>query len=812
MRRTSLRTATTVAWILAYAASLVPARAADIGRIDESRALRLLNAQSCSRIVAEHYAPPKNLLAQAAPSPSPSSSPAARPTPISFQLPSTIPTPPAVPTPTPNPSTLAAPVYLVRGGATPPPIPRAGHGLPTPQPIPTGVPTLAPNQIAILADKVKGNTNLGNPGDATGNVHIFFGQDELIGEHAHYDGIRTITVTGKPYIINHAHDSILNAKTIVFDTIDQTAKLIGGSGESSEGVQHGLVYFRSPDLHTDSKGVGHGTKAFVTTCDNPRAGYHITGKTITYYPGSKIVIVDAILWLGAAAVFFLPRIVIPLRQVINQTQRPSYFPEVGYDQYEGAWVKTQLGFGKNRYYYGYYTLNYYTKVGLGLGYNGTFAKKNGRRNGTLAFYEIRDRRSQTSTYNLQANETENFSQRLRANFGYSYQSAFGPLVNAPPSTSMQIAFAHQGTHAQQNYSFSRSAVGSQSSSDSLAFSDSRQINAQVSNSFNYTQASTQSSFSGTNSSNVTGHVTNTTTFNERSYNSTITFDRSYTQQPSGDYKLPEIQIRPNRFFPHFLVPLSAQFYIGQYSEPTNHFATQRADMSFVAGPALYNIYGSTFSATVNVQQYAYGTGDLKAQIQQNLSLTSPIGKHIVNAITYNESNFNGPGSVPFQFLDQFSPFNNKGAQDVLRLFNGNVYTLQLGFSTNFNALAQPVSYQFTSQPSPRSYVQLGGSFVPGIGQGFTPTQVQFSTPFGRGSSLQFSGLLDWKNHARIEDKSIYYSHIIGNCYELRVQYLEPSRSVNVSIDLLAFPSQAASFGIGQSGPILPTSFNGISSL
>ena len=547
----------------------------------------------------------------------------------------------------------------------------------------------------------------------------------------------------------------------------------------------------------------------MTTCDNPRAGYHITGKTITYYPGSKLVITDAILWLGAAAVFFLPRIVIPLRQVVNETHRPSYFPQVGYDQYEGAWVKTQLGFGKDQYYYGYYTLNYYTKVGLGLGYNATFAKKNGRRNGTIAFYEIRDRRSQTATYNLQAQDNENFSKTLKANFGYSYQSAFGPLVNAPPSTSMQIGFAHQGLHAQQSYSFSRSAVGSQSSENSLAFSDSRQFNTRVSNIFNFTRSSTQSSFSGSSSSNVTGEVKNITTVNEPSYNSTITFDRAYTQQPYGDYKLPEVQLRPNRFFPHFLVPLSAQFIIGEYSEPTNKFATQRADMSFAAGPALYNIFGSTFSATVNVQQYAYGTGDLKAQIQQNLSLTSPIGKHIVNALTYNESNFNGPGSVPFQFLDQFSPINSKGAQDVLRFFNGNVYTLQLGFSTSFDALAQPVSYQLTSQPSPRSSLQLGGSFIPGGGQGFTPTQFALSTPFGRDSSLQFSGILDWKNHARIEDKSIYYSHIIGNCYELRVQYLEPSRSINISIDLLAFPSQAANFGIGQNGPILPTSFNAI---
>ncbi len=64
--------------------------------------------------------------------------------------------------------------------------------------MPSGAPTLGPNYIAVLADKVAGNTNPGQPGDASGNVHILYGAEEIVGDNAHYDGLRTITITGPP--------------------------------------------------------------------------------------------------------------------------------------------------------------------------------------------------------------------------------------------------------------------------------------------------------------------------------------------------------------------------------------------------------------------------------------------------------------------------------------------------------------------------------------------------------------------------------------------------------------------------------------
>ncbi|MDE2482559.1 MAG: hypothetical protein KGN02_10255 [bacterium] len=833
--------------IVALLSGTIPVPAATLSpeRASSERVLALMNAQSCavhearaferdreraadpvgSVYVAQFELPSPSPSASASASPSASPSAAAIPTPsfppagggttTLYATPrpqpgsetTTIETPPPVPTATPNPFDQNQPVFVQRGGSTPPPITPAGAAPPTPEPQPTGLPTLPPNSIAILADKVSGNTNQGEPGDAEGNVHILYGAEEIVGDRAHYDGLRTVTITGHPFIVNHARDSVLEAQKITFDTIDQTARLDGAAGTSSEGVERGLVHYTGKDLYTDPDGVGHGTAPNVTTCEHERGGYHITGKNFVVYPGDKIVIYQAILWLGAAAVFFLPKVVIPLRTIDNEAQRPKYFPDIGYDQYEGYWIKTRTTFGRDQYYYGYYILNYFTKVGLGLGYVGYFARRSGHRSANVNFYTIHDRRVQTTNNNVQISETENFSQTLRGNFGLTYQSNYGPYTNLPANTAFNGTVAHNSLHTSQTYGFSRSSVGSQSSNDTISFTDNRQFSSTLSNAVQFNLATSQSTFAGIGSSNSTAHFNDLFHYTTGGADYQMTVDKTYAKTPYGINKLPELQIRPYKFFPHLWVPATATFTAGEYSEPANAFSSQRADLAFAFGPLIENVFGSNFQSTVNVTQYAYGTGDMKAAIQQQATLTSPIGHHIVNTLSYSEANYNGPAFVPFQFLDQQPIANTKNAQDLVRVFNGNTYNLSLGFQSNFNAQALPVSYQLIAQPSARSMVLLGGSFIPGIGQGFNSTNLQLTTPFGRNTALQFVTDLDWKQKGRMENKIIYLTRTIGDCYQLQALYNQSMKLVTVSINILAFPSHNATFNVGQSGPLIPTTFN-----
>lgn len=821
-----------IAAIAAVASAILPAVTPALANDDQQTlALELFNRQSC----AQHYSDDPVTLAQATSGPS-----ATPPAPVSTPgLPVVPPgasngtytvnrtpppppgatpgvSPPPIPASTPRPTSSIGPIFLVRGGSTPPPIPPAGQATPQPTPEPTGVPTLAPGFVAVISDKWTGNRARGQPSDAIGNVHIYYSDEEIVGERAHFDGIRTITITGNPFLINHEHNSVLTGDAIIFDTVAQTAKLLNGKGASDEGVQRGLIHFSATDLHTDPDGTAHGLNPYVTTCENPRGGYHITGKDMEVYPGDKIVLHKAVLWLGAAAVFYLPLLVIPLRSVENQRGRSHFFPEVGYDSYEGAWIKLQIPFGKDQYYYGYYIVNYYTKEGLGLGYVGFYTAKNGRRSVSVNVYTINDRIAGGRQTNAALQEQENITEHLRSNFQFAYQSNYGPLVSIPPNESINEAIVHQTTQTSQNYSFSHSSVGGQSSSDSFTFTDTRQFNQNLNETVTYDISNSSASFGGINSFSNQSEFDYLLQYTTSGADYQLEWDKIYSQEAAGINKIPEFQVRPTEFFQHFVIPLSAELTVGEYSNPSGEgyptaLATWRGDANLIAGPVEAKVFGSDFQGTVTVDQYAYGTGDLKADVEQDLSLTTPVSQHIVNTLTYNEANYNGPALVPFQYLDQQPTMNTKNAQDMLRLFNDDVYAFSLGWSTNFDGMAQPLSYQLSARPSPRSVVLLSGSFIPGGGMGFETTNLQLSTPFGRDASLQFVTNINWKPSVGtgefFSDKIIYYTRTIGNCYQLLVLYNESQEAINVGLNLLAFPSQTAVFNIGQPQPVIPTSFN-----
>lgn len=663
-----------------------------------------------------------------------------------------------------------------------------------------------------MSDKVTGSTKPGVPGDAIGNVHIYYQDEVLVGERAHYDGIRTITVTGNPYIINNAKNSILYADKITFDTVAEKASLYNGRGQSSQGVERGLVYFGAKDMHTDQHGVSHGDFASATTCERPRAGYHITGRTIDVYPGDKIVINKAILWLGAAAVFWLPHVVIPLRSVSAQQRRPQYFPIVGYSQIQGYYMLARLEFGKDLHYYGHYDVDFYTKQGLTLGYDGIIAPANGKRMTHIQVQRIQNKLQKTTQYNVAADDQENFSQTLQGTFNYSYQGNYGPLTNFAPTTRSDATVTHRNGTESQSYTFSRTNTAGQSNARNFGFSDQRSFGTYLQNNFTATMDQSSSLFGGLASQNSSGAVNDQLNWSTRGASYIMTFDKKFAKQPFGLNKEPELQIRPNLFAPHFLFPLAPMLTIGEYNEPQTPETTVRADLGLSMGPLLYNSVLGQFSGNVTVHQFAYGTGDLKASILQTMSLTSLVGSHVVNSIQYNEANYNGPGTVPFTQLDLQPTSNNKSAADTIHFFNNDVYDLGLTFNTAFNRQAQPVRYDLGLRPTHKSYLSLQGNFTPGSGQGFDRSSFQLLTPLGIGGWVTFSGDIDWKNRRRIENKSIYYSRIIGDCYELQLQYNQNSRTVNVTLNLLAFPSRGASFGLNTNGgSIIPSTFNGLGS-
>ncbi len=401
-------------------------------------------------------------------------------------------TPPPLPTPTPTPvASNGNPVHPRPPDARSDP----GSGAPGPslrEPSTTArrpdhpLPTLGPNQFAVLGDELSGSTKEGLPADYKGNVHIFYSEGTIVGDLAHYDGDHTVTVTGHAYIINHNADSILYADKIVFDSKTGNATLTNGRGETKEGVEKGELHFSGQTLVVDRNGKTHGSRGSFTTCENQRGGYHVESKSIDVQPGDKLIAHSATVFLGALAVFFLPVLIIPLKTPSPGQRATSFIPQVGYDEADGVYVIARVGFGKDDYYYGYYRMRgFCTPNGrLGLGYVGYIGRRDGRRQLSIDVYTFNGYNGTGRQYNANITDLENFSQRTRGQLNFQYIGDYGPYVSLPPSYNLTGSIVHAGNNANQNYTFSRSLTGSQSASDNLGFIDQLQLSKTLSEGFN----------------------------------------------------------------------------------------------------------------------------------------------------------------------------------------------------------------------------------------------------------------------------------------------------------------------------------------
>jgi lipopolysaccharide assembly outer membrane protein LptD (OstA) len=763
-------------------------------------------------------APPESSTPDAAPSPSPTPSqaalPPAPPGPGVFVPPtprpqgSSLPTAPPLPTPSPPAANATGPVLLVNPTGTPPAIPAAGSSA---SPIPratsagaTPAPTLAPFQIAVLADRFTGTNRSDGKWDAIGNVHLYYSEGQIVGDRGHYDGDHTAVISGHTYLINKNQDAILYADEIRFDKNTNKATLTNGRGETTEGVQKGKIYYTSQTLTTSSSGTTHGEHASFTTCVNPHGGYHVEARQLDVLPGDKLIARKATIWLGPLAIFYLPLLVIPLRDVKDPRRQASFLPVVGYSEVEGFYVKARIGFNPSNTYYGYYRIEYFSKRGLGLGYTAYIGTKTNRRSLSIDSYTISDHLANARLTNVSLLETENISNRLRSQIGVNYTGDFGPNVNLPARLDINATLAHTGTAMNETLTYQRTTQGSSQTSSNLAFSDLIQVTKDVNEQLQVSYGQFDSPFGSTS----TLHLQSQTHYFSKIADFNLQYDKSDLSAPTSGYdRVPELTVMPHINFHGYRFPFTTELTIGEYTEPQNHFSTQRAQIDFNQ-PLFFKVGASDFTATEHFIQDFYGTGDAKGFETQSASFTTPINSHIVNSITYNEQHPIGPANVPFQLIDRLDGGSHQ-ASDVLRFYNADYYTFSLSSGTAFNRQAQSIAYQLNARPSPRSMLIIGGSWQPGPGQGFFLTNVQAITPFGRDTTLELSSNVDWKNRGRLLNKNVYLSKIIGDCYRVDLSYNQDLKQFNFSVVILAFPNQSVGLGLGgQPTSILPQNFAG----
>ena len=744
--------------------------------------------------------------------------PSMTPPPAAPQTPSTNPTPVADPDQYPSIIRIGPAPPMLAPGVSPSPSPLLPQATPA-------APSPPPGFGRITADRLYGKAN--GDMDADGHVLILSGDSSITADHAHYDSAtRLIRATGNVHYVASNGDTA-TAQALEYDVARDQTIMDGVEGESSAVAYqseriHGFVYYKGQRITIDHNGHAVLENGWVTTCDLHHVAYHITGKNIEVRPNDRIIARGSALYLGKILVAGLGILIVPLGQ--QGERRPTAIaPRLGYNSVYGVFLKNYINFYSSAYWYGTYHVDIYQKAGIGLGADLYFARRDGNGSGELTLYNLHSngyqqsltglRNSFQSTLTYQRIFTHHVT--LSANMNYTSQTL---LTSIPPTLSANLNVVHSGTRSTTSYGGTATTTGPNSAfgalfSHNIAFSPvfSENVSLQLqlnSSAFDPGFADQANTFSRSvlfqNDTRYSAHAFDADLVISTNHGQTsqTTSMGTVTTPVIGLQRVPELTIRSRPFaISNLRLPVQISLIDGVYDDGYDNFVTARHELNAQFGSALYRIGdNATVSAQAGVRQDLYGTGDERGAISEQFSLQDFFGRHADNTLAYQEQSVRGYTPMPsFDLLSGFDQIN-----DILNVYNGSAYRLTASTNYDFrNKFLGTINYQLNLQPTPYASLLLGDSYDP-HGTGYGPVSITLSTPLGRNDYLQFLGNYDFKLHG-LQGQNYFLTHTVNDCYQIRLAYRQPLHEFDVSINLLAFPSQAVNFGL-TGGSLLPQSF------
>jgi hypothetical protein len=741
---------------------------------------------------------------------------AASPTPLGTP---TIP-PPSTPAPvfiTPTPSAQDFP--RTNGAPAPmeteiPAAQESGAPQASPVPLPSGI-------ARVTADQLYGNNSPTGGFTAYGHVKLEYADAVVTADQAVYDAnTRILRATGHVLLAESDGDTA-TASALEYHSDSDRVEMFDVAGSTAaiyfQGQQiQGRLYYKGKEAILDPDGHTIVENGWITTCDPSHAAYHIRGREIEIRPHDRLIAHGSALYLGDVLVAALGVLVLPLTETAAR-QTNQFAPRIGYNSAYGFFIRNFINFYRGPNWYGTYHVDFYQKVGIGLGADLFFSRADGRGGGELSVYNLNNNSMQqqlTGTRNTtQAtlNMQRMFSSHLQASLAFSYSGQSAIITALPTTTSTNVSVTHTGARSTTTYAVTDTASGPSHTfggifQHTIAFSPffSQSIG------LNLTDSTNPGAFSRAVGFNADTHVTArafdadlviSTNHGLDTTNSTPT-SPSTTTPVIGIQRIPELTVRAHPFqVTNLRLPIALTFIDGNYNDGYDNIETSRLQFNAQVGPGIVRIGNDAlFNGTVNLLQDAYGTGDLQGAIGYQMTLQNFFAHHADNTLIYTAQSVRG--YTPMPSLDRMTGANQIG--EVLNVYNGSWYRFTASTSYNFQIKQlSTVNYQLNVSPNPYAYVSLGTSYNPGLG--YSPMVIQLATPLSRADFLQFSGDYDFGAHG-LQGQNWFLSHIVGNCYVVQVAYHQPLKEVDVSLGLLAFPNQIATFGINNNGPIIAQGF------
>lgn len=304
---------------------------------------------------------------------------------------------------------------------------------PPPGPPPTPVPDRTDNFVDFSAEQLRTSYEEGAPTRtvAVGNVVARYRNMEIRSDQAEAD-YRTNRAYFEGSVVFRIDAQEAQGERLELDLRTREWSFV--SAKASIRPEFVQGYLRAPVFVSARSLEGLRTTRLSaydvegTTCELPRPHYELLSRSVTVYPGSKIIFRHATFCALGRRLFTLARLVVPLRDV---QQSPGLIPRVGSSLEEGYFLKTSYAYVGTRLQTGLLLLDLMSQKGVGYGVKHTYSFAGA--SGLASIYQLNDRTINQNTLTGQLTHTQRFG-TIRANLSSDYRK--NSYLYAPESTSM----------------------------------------------------------------------------------------------------------------------------------------------------------------------------------------------------------------------------------------------------------------------------------------------------------------------------------------------------------------------------------------
>ncbi len=653
--------------------------------------------------------------------------------------------------------------------------------------------TPKPDAVFIQAEQVE---RRGGLTVATGNVTLELDGLRLDCQRMVYDPELGIVTAERECLFSWG-DSFAASETLVLDVNRKSAVLTQAAGKSDglafgDRAFEGSLYFWADTLFYTKDEVKL-ERAVLTTCDveSNDLHYKINSELVTLYPGKEVVASNTSVSIHDLQLYTVPTVVVPLDR--DRSRRQSYFPTVGYNNLDGAFLRNAFNYSFNEGNYGNVNLDVYQRSGLGYGVEHFFdlGEAGG---GNIYYYTQQGQQAERNRFELRANGNFKIDEYTRLGVSYN-ASQFEQSSQVNPlnvSSVVNLSRSTERSALQLGANFSRSGENDNRSYRfyyDLELSDrwSLLTRADLSHSSN--------DITQTNRYHYLGSLRHRGDL----FEGDLSYERSGGQKTYYLNRQPELNLRsyPFKVGP---VPFTVATSVGILEESPSLFQTERARFDLQVPEQTIETAFGNFHLGAGARQQIYGSGQEQYVLGSRLGWTHDIAEHMLVRFDYNWQD--SQGYTPFQNDLAFGYQVLSGgvelySDDLFRVSATGAYDLNYDqpydMITRLHVSPSP-GWEFTASANLDPNTGNWRSFDSGVKAKLTP-----------GLSINHWSLYDLTNgRMTYQNFSVNYE---DHDWISSIAYRGVQNEVYFQMSLKAFPLRPLKVGPDSGLPILPANIS-----